>query len=197
MALAAVRDRQAPPATLAERLAEAEHAEAAPRKQLMTLEPAYRAAVAASDHAEAAQLKPNCEAARQELAIAEGHTAVLRELLASAAREQAEASRAAAEAADMDDAQSVLGDCLMADRRAIAGIEESLSQVRSSLEAAQVAFREAQEWEDRAGQARQQAAATRAHIAGETSFPKVSKPNRASVLLDHDPAFCALMQWRR
>jgi hypothetical protein len=182
--------------TLAERLAEAERAEAGPRKQVMTLESSLGAAVAAGDHAEAAQLKPKCEAARQDLLIAEGHTAVLRDVMAAAARERAEAERAGRAAEDLANAQSALGDCVLADRRALAGIEESLAQMRASLLAAQAAFREAQDWESRAGTARMQASAIRGQLAGEAQFARTSAPNHASVLADREPVVRELVKWR-
>jgi hypothetical protein len=65
------RARRDEPVTLAERLTEAEAAASGPRKQVMTLTSTYEAAVAASDHAEAARIGPLLDEARQELLIAE------------------------------------------------------------------------------------------------------------------------------
>lgn len=74
-------------------MAEAQQAEAGPRKAALELQTRYDTAVAASDHAEAARVKPLLADAREALILAEAATAGLRTAQEAIARERAEDAR--------------------------------------------------------------------------------------------------------
>ncbi|MFI5069025.1 MAG: hypothetical protein ACHP9Z_34295, partial [Streptosporangiales bacterium] len=114
------------------------------------------------------------------------------------ARQQAEDARTALEAQQRAQAQQVIGDALAAERQALDGIQEALSDMYACLGAAQDAFRRAQASEDEAGHARRRQMDGRI-MAGDMQppGPRVQKPNAASVLLERDHCIRLLMQWRR
>jgi hypothetical protein len=186
-----------PELTLAERLAEAERSEEAPRRKAMDLSARHTTAVAAADYAEAARLQPLMNAAREQLAIAEGTTRGLREGLALTQEQQAAEQRVLQQAQDAAEARRVIENAMAAERRALDSIEESLAQFWATLGAAQDAYRQALAWETAAWQERERA--YRAHVVlGERpDGMKITAPNRASVLLETDQMVRTLMQWSR
>lgn len=168
----------------------------------MELQTRYDTAVTASDHEEAARVKPQLAGAREALILAEAATAGLRTAQEAIARERAEDARAAREAEQRARAQEALGEAIQAENRGLDEIQEALAQMWACVGAAQDAFRRAQGLESEVGQARRRAMDARI-LAGDLKLPPgspgphVQKPNAASVLLEQNQLIRLLMQHRR
>lgn len=183
--------------TLAERLAEAEAAESGPRKQVMSLQAAYGAAVAAADHAGAGRLEPQLAEARQELAIAEATVTALRTAQEALSREQAEKARAAELAAQRAGAQERIGEAIAAERLADAEGRDHVKRMYACLRAAVSEFRSAQESEAAVARAQRTVAEQRV-LTGELEAAPRSMPgaNFASVLAETDVLIRELLRWQ-
>jgi hypothetical protein len=202
--LAAVKNQhpQDRPATLADRVAEAQQAEAGPRRAVLDLKTRYDTAVAGGDHAEAARTKPLLAEAREALILAEAATAGLRTAQEEIARVQAEDARTAQEAGKRARALELLGAAIQAENRGLDELAEALAQMWAWVGAAQDAFRRAQGLESEVGQARRRAMDARI-VSGQLELPpgspgpRITKPNKASVLLEQNQLIRLMMQHGR
>lgn len=184
------------PPRLAERLAGAENDEAVARQAEVKLSARYMAAVAASDHQQAAHLRPQLDSARDDLLLAEAHTAALRSTIETAGRRQAEKAREEDLAQQRAQAQDVIGEAMAAERQADSQGREHLDRMYACLQAAQREFRLAQAAEDAIGNARRQVAEQRVLTGELAAMPgRMHKPNFASVLLDTDETIRAVMRY--
>jgi hypothetical protein len=198
MARASGRAPASGPVSLADRLAEAERAEAAARKQWTDLQALYDAAVADSDHGEAGRLKPMLDGARQELLVGEATVTGLRTALETISNEQTARAQAAELAQRRADAQRVIGEAIVAERNGVEQISECLAQFWELIRAAQDEFRRAQEWEIKVGRERRRVMETRILTGELDAMPAhVATPNHASVLIDTEPLVRLLTEWRR
>lgn len=184
-----------PVLTLAERLAVAEAAEQAPRQEAMGLSARHTAAVAAGDYAEAARLQPLMNAAREQLAIAEGTTRGLREGLALTQEQQAAAQRAEQQAQAEAEARRVVEDAMAAESRAMDAIEESLAQLWATIGAAQDCYRQALALETKVWQERERAYRAHVTLGERPDGMRIVKPNHATVLTDNNPVVRELAKW--
>lgn len=198
VALAAVPDRRKKPRTVAERLADAQRAEAGPRKRVLELQGPYDAAAAAGRHQEAADLEPDLLAARQELLIAEASTEALRRAQEILDRERAQREAAADAERRRETAQAVIADALEAERAAKDGITRLVDLMWQHVTAAQVAFTEAQALEDVAGREYRRVLTARVAAGEMESVPgRLPKPNAASLLADQHQWLAEMLRWRR
>lgn len=182
--------------TLAERIAEAEQAEEAPRQEAMSLSALHTAAVAAGNYAEAARLQPLLNTARERLVIAEGTTRGLRDGQAVADAARAEEQRAIQQAHARDEARGIIEDAMAAERQAMAAIEESLAQLWATISAARDCYRQALALETKVWQERERAYRAHVTLGERPAGMRIVKPNHATVVADRDPLVRELSEWK-
>jgi hypothetical protein len=196
VALAAVKT-DPPPASLAERVAEAARAEVRPRNRVAELQGQFDQALAAKKYADADRLQGELQAAREALVMAEALTRGLREGQALAEAQRAEEQRAIQQAHAEDEARRVVEDATACEREALDRIEESLAQFWATIGAAQDLFRQAQAWEVKVWQERERAYRAQVLLGERPDGMKMTAPNQASVLQDTYAVIRELVKWSR
>jgi hypothetical protein len=181
--------------SLAERLERARQAEVAPRQHVAEIEAALKAAEERRDWAEVLRLENELQPAREAGGFAAAVTGALAGQVAVIDAERRDREAARAKVQQRDEAQRVVDNAMEAEKQTLAGIEAALAEMNEHLEAAHRAYQAALSWQAKAGQERQRAANARGHLSEYPpghSAPRVSAPNKASVLADRDPLVAAL-----
>lgn len=179
--------------TLAERLERAREAEVGPRERLAALEAAYRAAVDAHDHGEAARLERELQPAKEQAGFASALVRALSDQVAALDAERQARQDELTRARQMDEARAEHARCLQAVREHQEASVRTRAQIPAAIKAIQQILADARA-------ADQQAQA--AHDSGCDALDRLgepvhrgSLPSPTKVLVERDECMRLISTW--